>query len=168
MLLVFCLFYKIIISCIIKYVIEPQVKWMIRWLEMIGQRYSSIRSRIGLPWGFRSKEPACQCRRHKFDPWSGKIPHATEQLCPWATTTEPVLEPRNHDYWVQVVRLLKPALPEACLQQGSHLSEKSMHRNCSSPRSQLQKRTFSISIYIEVCVYVYVYMHIYRSKIVIV
>ena len=26
-----------------------------------------------------------------FDPWSGKIPHAVEQLSPCATTTEPVL-----------------------------------------------------------------------------
>ena len=26
-----------------------------------------------------------------FDPWSGKIPHAMEQLSPCATTTEPVL-----------------------------------------------------------------------------
>ena len=26
-----------------------------------------------------------------FDPWSGKIPHTTEQLSPCATTTEPVL-----------------------------------------------------------------------------
>ena len=25
------------------------------------------------------------------DPWSGKIPHATEQLSPFATATEPVL-----------------------------------------------------------------------------
>ena len=28
-------------------------------------------------------------RGHGFDPWSGKIPHATEQLGPRATTTEP-------------------------------------------------------------------------------
>ena len=26
-----------------------------------------------------------------FEPWSGKIPHATEQLSPSATTTEPAL-----------------------------------------------------------------------------
>ena len=26
-----------------------------------------------------------------FNPWSGKIPHATEQLSPCATTTEPAL-----------------------------------------------------------------------------
>ena len=24
------------------------------------------------------KESACQCRRHGFAPWSGKIPHAVE------------------------------------------------------------------------------------------
>ena len=24
-----------------------------------------------------------------FEPWSGKIPHAVEQLGPWATTTKP-------------------------------------------------------------------------------
>ena len=29
-----------------------------------------------------------------FEPWSGKIPHAAEQLGPWATITEPArLEP---------------------------------------------------------------------------
>ena len=26
------------------------------------------------------KESACQCRRHRFAPWSGRIPHATEHL----------------------------------------------------------------------------------------
>ena len=34
---------------------------------------------------------ACQGRGHGFEPWSGKIPHAVEQLTPCATTTEPVL-----------------------------------------------------------------------------
>ena len=32
---------------------------------------------MGFPGGTSSKEPACQCRRHKgceFDPWVGKIP----------------------------------------------------------------------------------------------
>ena len=32
--------------------------------------------------------PRPQCRGHGFDPWSGKIPHAAEQLSPCATTTE--------------------------------------------------------------------------------
>ena len=34
---------------------------------------------------------ACQCRRHGFEPWSRKIPHAAEQLSPCATTIEPAL-----------------------------------------------------------------------------
>ena len=28
----------------------------------------------GLPWRLSGKESACQCRRHRFDPWVGKIP----------------------------------------------------------------------------------------------
>ena len=27
-----------------------------------------------LPWWLSGKEPACQCRRHGFDPWVGKTP----------------------------------------------------------------------------------------------
>ena len=30
-------------------------------------------------------------KRHRFDPWSGNIPHALEQQSPYAVTTEPVL-----------------------------------------------------------------------------
>ena len=45
----------------------------------------------GLPWWFSGKESAYQCRRHGFDPWSGKILYAMEQLSLCATTTEPVL-----------------------------------------------------------------------------
>ena len=45
----------------------------------------------GPPWGRSGWESACQCRGHGFEPWSGKIPHAAEQLSPCATTTEPAL-----------------------------------------------------------------------------
>ena len=49
---------------------------------------------LGLPWWRSGWESACQCRGHGFEPWSGKIPHATEQLGLWATITEPArLEP---------------------------------------------------------------------------
>ena len=34
------------------------------------------------------KESACRCRGHRFNPWSGKIPHAMRQLCLCATTNE--------------------------------------------------------------------------------
>ena len=48
----------------------------------------------GLPWWRSGWESACQRREHGFEPWSGKIPHAAEQLGPWATITEPArLEP---------------------------------------------------------------------------
>ena len=48
----------------------------------------------GLPWWHSGWESACQCRGCGFEPWSGKIPHAAEQLGPWATITEPArLEP---------------------------------------------------------------------------
>ena len=59
--------------------------------------------RVGLPWWHSGWESACRCRGHGFEPWSGKIPHAAEQMGPWATTTEPArLEPalrnkRGHD-----------------------------------------------------------------------
>ena len=51
-------------------------------------------NKIGLLWWRSGWESACQCRGHGFEPWSGKIPHAAEQLGPWATITEPAcLEP---------------------------------------------------------------------------
>ena len=56
----------------------------LRMTECISKNY------LGLPWWRSGWESACQCRGHGFKPWSGKIPHAAEQLSPWATTTEPV------------------------------------------------------------------------------
>ena len=32
----------------------------------------------GLPWWLSGKEPACQCRRLRFDPWDGRIPWKRE------------------------------------------------------------------------------------------
>ena len=45
----------------------------------------------GLPWWRSGKEPASQCRRWGFNPWSGRIPDASWQLSPCATVTEPAL-----------------------------------------------------------------------------
>ena len=58
--------------------------------------YSCKKQKIkrGLPWWRSGWESACQCRGHGFEPWSGRIPHAAEQVGPWATTAEPArLEP---------------------------------------------------------------------------
>ena len=46
----------------------------------------------GFPGGSVVKESTCQCRRHRFDPWSGKIPHVLELLNLGTTTAEPVLQ----------------------------------------------------------------------------
>ena len=46
----------------------------------------------GLSQRLSGKEPACQCRRHEFKPWSRKIPHAEEQLGPRATTVKHMLQ----------------------------------------------------------------------------
>ena len=45
---------------------------------------------MGLPRCLTVRESNCQCRRFGFYPWYMKIPHAMEQLSPWATTPEPV------------------------------------------------------------------------------
>ena len=42
-------------------------------------------------WWLSGKGSHCQRRRHGFDPWFGKIPHAVEQLNLCATTIESVL-----------------------------------------------------------------------------
>ena len=39
------------------------------------------------PGGAVVKNLPAQCRGHRFDPWSRKIPHAAEQLSPCTTTT---------------------------------------------------------------------------------
>ena len=44
-----------------------------------------IKTITELPWWLSGKESACQSRRHRFDPWSGKIPHTVEQLGPRTT-----------------------------------------------------------------------------------
>ena len=46
---------------------------------------------IGLPWWHSGWESACQFRGHGFEPWSGRIPHAAEQLGLCTTAAEPVL-----------------------------------------------------------------------------
>ena len=59
-----------------------------------GWEILELKKKLGLPWWRSGWESACQCRGHGFEPWSGKIPHAAEQLSPCATTAEPArLEP---------------------------------------------------------------------------
>ena len=69
------------------------------WRKDMGDVSVGLKEKaFGLPWWRSGWESACQCRGHGFEPWSGKIPHAAEQLGPWTTTTEPArLEPVLHN-----------------------------------------------------------------------
>ena len=72
---------------------KPRNKCTHLWSINLRQRRQDY-IQWGLPWWHSGWESACQRRGHGFEPWSGKIPHATEQLGPWATITEPAcLEP---------------------------------------------------------------------------
>ncbi|KAF4008139.1 hypothetical protein G4228_019781 [Cervus hanglu yarkandensis] len=64
---------------------------------------------LGLLWWLSGQESACQCRRHPL-PWSGKLPHAAEQLSPCSTA----LEPGNHNYCTHPLQLPKPPRPGTC------------------------------------------------------
>ena len=61
-------------------------------LNKIRRKKEKERKQRGLPWWLSGEESACQCRRHRFNPWSGRIPYTEEQLSPWATTTEPMIQ----------------------------------------------------------------------------
>ena len=78
-----------------------------------------------LPWRLSGKESGWQCRRHGFDPWSGRIPCAMEQLSPCAATIESVfLEPENHN--CRSPRALEPEIHKR-----SHCNEKPAHLESS-------------------------------------
>ena len=51
--------------------------------------FLKIHSLQRLPWQLSGKEFTYQCKRYRFHPWPGKIPHATEQLSLCARTPEP-------------------------------------------------------------------------------
>ena len=51
----------------------------------------SLKFICGLPWWLSGKEFACRCRRHRFDHWSRKIPHAGEQQSLCTTAVDPVI-----------------------------------------------------------------------------
>ena len=83
---------------------------------------------MGPPWWSSGKASACQRRGHWFDPWKipgfRKIPYASQQLTPCATTTEP----SGQNYW-------SPHTPqslctlESVLYKRSHGNEKPAYLN---------------------------------------
>ena len=76
---------------------------------------------FGLPWYLSSKESTCKCRRHGFNPWSGKTPHAAEQLRPCATILS--LCSRTQELQLPKPNCLRPVL----CNKRSHCNNKPGH-----------------------------------------
>ena len=73
------------------------------------QNIGRMKEHWGLPWWLRGKEPACQCRRRGFNPWSERIPCTLKQWSPCTTT----IEWGSCNRWTHVLQLQKPARPGA-------------------------------------------------------
>ena len=98
--------------CHLSFVLRPFFSFAcILPLPLVWKLYTLLKFDKGLLWWLSGKEFAYHCRRHKFNRWSRKIPHAVEQLSPCATTIEPVSIARN--YRAHALQLLKPTCPRA-------------------------------------------------------
>ena len=101
------------------------IAWKIPWTEEPGRLQSMGLQRVGHDWAtslsfwwLSGKEPACQFRRRRFNPWSKKIPHAVKQLSLCTTAIEPMLwslgaaatEPMCCHYWSPCS--LEPCAPQ--------------------------------------------------------
>ena len=94
------------------------------------------KSPMGLPWWHNGWESACQCRGHGFEPWSGKIPHAAEQLGPCTTTTEP----SRHKYWSPCAWSPCSATGEAAAVRGPRTEVRSSPCSPQLERAQAQQQ----------------------------
>ena len=82
---------------------------------------------LGLPWWRSGWESACQCRWQGIEPWSGKIPHAAEQLGPWATITEPALCNKRGRDSERPVHCDEEWPPLAATRESPHTETKTQH-----------------------------------------
>ena len=71
--------------------------------ECWAPRINKVKKRRRSFHGSSAVKNAWQCRRHRFDPLFGKIPHAAKQISPCPTTIEAVLQS------------LKATATEACM-----------------------------------------------------
>ena len=144
---------------------------------MLGKRYNYLISEIhsrwerdwGLPWWLSGKELACQCRRFRFDSWSGKISHDSGQLSLCATTIEPVLwspvsattEPRSRGFWSLSALELMLATREAAAVRSLHTAAREKAR--AATRTQHSRKQVSKQHYFKKW-YTWTYKKIYQKK----
>ena len=78
----------------------------------VGQRKLTLdlRKRWGFPQWLSGKESTCWCRKHRFDPWSGKIPQAAGQRRPCTQVlslcSSPGAPTMGHNYGLPSVQSL--------------------------------------------------------------
>ena len=60
---------------------EEVVKFLKKKEQAIYNMLFCVRkNKTGLSWWLSGKESFFQCRRHRFEPWSGRIPRASEPV----------------------------------------------------------------------------------------
>ena len=107
-----------------KWLVNKQMKLLSFLLSQVSLTLKKPRHRV--LWWSSGWESSSTRRLHGFDPWSGKIPHATEQPSWYAITTEPL----SPIHWGCVLQVFKPTCPRACApQQENHHNEKPTHSN---------------------------------------
>ena len=107
--------------------------------------YCCLKDNLALPWWLSCKESACQCRRHRFNPWSQKNPHALKQLSSHTTTSELCSRVQEPQVLNLYVGLLKPQCPRTSAAiRRSYSNEKPMRCNCKvAPVANLDKSLHS-------------------------
>ena len=65
------------------------VSFLLPCPHLLSLFYPTSKVGAGLPWWLSGKEAACQCGRHRFNPWSRKSPCVMEWLSLCATSTGP-------------------------------------------------------------------------------
>ena len=121
--------------------------WVVLWLKAF--RNAKIYNKKVLsklyPWDFPGMVSTYQCRRHGFDPWPVRIPHAVELLSLCATTNEPVLwSPRVATIGTCAVQQEKPLQqqspsPPPCTKEKPTCSNKEL-MSCNKDSAQSKKK----------------------------
>ena len=85
-----CFFFFVFIDLSVHHIVTQSFPPVQPLLIVRGSQLKKKKS-SRLPWWLSGNESASQSRRHGCHPWSGKMPHAKEQLSQCDTTIEPVL-----------------------------------------------------------------------------
>lgn len=115
-----------------------------RWYHL---EHSVKKGSCGPPWGPVDKNLPCKAR-DTADPAPGRMPHATEQPSPCATTTElaprahelQLLEPTRCDYWSLLCSTTREATAVRNLHTASRESPHAANEDPPPPKKKINKK----------------------------